>query len=170
MSNYKKNLVTSDLKYNALVDIHMEKSELTNKSTNYFTGFHMPGSTSYDSSGNMLPYKEPKQDPNFEVSKKEVDLSFILRKRLEQIQYHMTDFDLIIKDFSVQADKGMENFIRTMSLLQKNLNIVHKMSRVTEQTKSKDSSSKSQTNINPGVNTVTSHTPSSNQPSHNNKQ
>ena len=52
------------------------------------------------------------------------DISLILRRRLEDIDNDMIDFYKVIKDFSVACDAELQNFVKDMASLQKNLNRV----------------------------------------------
>ena len=61
-----------------------------------------------------------------DIPKSNTDLSFILRKRLENIEFEMSQFSNILQDFSVACDFELQNFTRNMASLQKNLNTVNK--------------------------------------------
>ena len=61
-----------------------------------------------------------------DIPKSNTDLSFILRKRLENIEYEMSQFNNILQVFSVACDFELQNFTRNMTSLQKNLNTVNK--------------------------------------------
>ena len=51
-----------------------------------------------------------------------IDLSLILRKRLERINHEMDDFSLIMCNFAIAMDFEIEKFIKDMGELTNNLN------------------------------------------------
>ena len=44
----------------------------------------------------------------------------------------MKDFNQVMKEFSSETDKEINNYMRTMTRLTKNLNIVHSVNKVEE--------------------------------------
>ena len=61
---------------------------------------------------------------SIEIPKNNTDLSFILRKRLERIELEMDDFNRVMREFALAADREIHNFVHNMPKLQKNLNQV----------------------------------------------
>lgn len=57
------------------------------------------------------------ESSTIDIPKSNTDLSFILRKRLENIEYEMSQFNSILQDFSVACDYELQNFTKNMASL-----------------------------------------------------
>ena len=112
----------------------VKRSDYDNYHTNRtgFTGLTGAGTSKKDPSYQSLKNRffasaeMHMESSSVDIPKSNTDLSFILRKRLENIEYEMSQFNNILQDFSVACDFELQNFTRNMTSLQKNLNTVNK--------------------------------------------
>jgi hypothetical protein len=112
--------------------IGLKRSEYDKYETNR-TGFTTGGGTSKkDPSYRSLKSKFfasadlHMDSTTVDIPKSNTDLSFILRKRLENIEFELAQFNIILLDFAVACDFELQNFTQNMTSLQKNLNTVNK--------------------------------------------
>jgi hypothetical protein len=115
--------------------IGMKRSEYdiahTNR-TGFTTGLTGAGTSKKDPSYMSLKNKFfasadlHMESSTIDIPRSNTDLSFILRKRLENIEFEMAQFNTILQDFAVACDFELQNFTKNMASLQKNLNTVNK--------------------------------------------
>lgn len=84
-------------------------------------------SSSYDKSNGLLSTHMLKEEQKLgkkliqEIPENHTDLSLIIRKRLEAIDVETKDYLSLLKEFGIQADSELENFINSMAILHQNL-------------------------------------------------
>jgi hypothetical protein len=102
-----------------------KKSDLDNHYTNRtgFTGLTGAGTSKKEASYQSLKNKffasaeMHMESSTVDIPKSNTDLNFILRKRLENIEQEISQFNGILQDFSVACDYELQNFINNMKSL-----------------------------------------------------
>jgi hypothetical protein len=124
-SNQRMDLHTPKGSIESSMMVGIKRSEYEQYHTNRtgFTGITGAGTSKKDPSYQSLKNKFfasaelHMESSSIDIPKSNTDLSFILRKRLENIEHEMSQFNSILTDFSVACDFELQNFTQNMTSL-----------------------------------------------------